>query len=125
MKNSFETETTRNGKMMRRLAGLVGCGLVAIMVWTACDCMADRIAAEVRHSRTSRNCYLRIRAEVKYVISVVNYFLTPEDDLGAIACYLGNGQSIMPFIRHLVPAGTAGVSNGIAAMNPVDRPAAQ
>ena len=110
---------------MRWSAGLVGFGLVALMVWTACDGVADRIAAELRRSRTSRHCYLQIRAEVKFVISVVNYFLTPEDDLGAIACYLGDGQALAPFLRHLLPAGPAGVSDGMTVMNPGERPAAE
>ena len=118
MKNSDEIEGSRITKAARLLAGFAGFLSLGILVWAACGCLAAGIANETRGSRGGSDWYHRCRVEVRQLISIVNYLLTPEDDLEAITSFVAPALPVLPALSELIPNWATGAVNvGIAPDN--------
>lgn len=109
MKNPREPKRTQAEKAAPRLAVCAGLGLLVILLGATGGNVGQRIAAEVHGSRTSRNVYLRCRAEVKFVISVVNYLLTPAAEPAAAD---GTAQPDAPRLHKPASAGNLSMGKG-------------
>lgn len=114
MKSIFETEGRHDTKAKRRLAGPAVLLLLGFLVSTAFGFLTVGLANEVPTALARSDWYLRCRAEVQHVIAVVNYVLTPEDDVGAMESLI-DGQLILPALGASTPVrviGTADVGTG-------------
>lgn len=121
MKKSSETEGPRNTKAMRRLAGPAGLILLGILIWTVCGCVASGIANEARGSRGRGDWYRQCRVEVRQLISIVEYVLTPEDDIGDIAALVVTRQPILPALDGPTPDLAPGTGHVGTVPSNVDR----
>ena len=114
MKNSFETEVPRNTKATRRLAGTAALLLLGILVWAACSGLAAGIANETSGSPCRNDWYHRCLVEVRQLIAIANYVLTPEDDSGGDALFVGPVSPVLPALGGPAPVlatGSGHISN--------------
>lgn len=92
MKNTFEPEATRESNSIRRLAGPAGLLLLGFSVWATVGCVASGSGKETGRSRGHGDWYRQCSVEVRQMISIVNYVLTPEEDVGVIASCVTHGE---------------------------------
>lgn len=104
MKTTFETTRPRNLKSLNWLTRLAGWLLLGISIWIGGGSLASQIASAAHGTPNPGNWYHRCRLEVRQAIAIVNYLLTPEDEIGAMALLVDQSKPILPVLGGLTPA---------------------
>ena len=110
MKSDFEPQTFHKTNSIRRLAWPAGLLLLVLSVWTVCGNLLPAAAAESKSSRNPINWLYRCRVEIRQLVSIANYVLTPEDDTYVLPVWLGGGQTELPrlWLERSLPATDTG-----------------
>ncbi|MBE0543218.1 MAG: hypothetical protein IH623_17885 [Verrucomicrobia bacterium] len=108
MKNHVQTNESRKSKTMRCLAWTVSLMMLGASLWAAGSTLAFAVAGETPGAQARHQWYQRCCAEVRQLISVVTYVLTPEDQSDANPARLGTGQPTLPTFDGLPSPETAG-----------------
>jgi hypothetical protein len=122
MKSTFESEASRKTNSVRRLAWPAGLLLLGFSVWAAVGCLATQIGNEANGSRGRYDWRDRCRVEVRQLVYMVNYLLTPEDDVGGITAFVGPKAALLPVLDRLTPIWAEDTGAVGIASDALDRP---
>lgn len=122
MKNTFEPEASRKTNSKRWLAWSAGLVLLGLSVWAACGCLAFQRTHYTHSAHSCCNWYQRCRLEVRQFVSVMNYLLTPEEDVGVISVFVDPRPAVLPSLGRLTPNSETGTDNVSVASDAADRP---
>jgi len=122
MKNTFQPEVSRKTNSLRRLAWPVGLVLLGFSVWAACGCLALQRTHHAHNARSKCCWYQRCQVEARQLVSIMNYLLTPEEDVGGISGLVDPRTAVLPALSEPSPTLATGSDNVGAASGATNPP---